>query len=105
MPDSQPTIKPTHPRLRTQMGILFGFVAIFIVVIIAFGITWRLWNIREEKKEAERKRILIEEGWGIQDGVGEKGKGRVVRDFRSEREEVEKREEGERGRKADVVES
>jgi len=85
------------------MGILFVFVAIFLVVIVAFGITWRLWNIREEKKETERKRVLIEEGWGIQDGVGEKGKQRVVRDFKSEREE-EEREEGERGRKEEVVE-
>jgi hypothetical protein len=84
------------------MGILFGFVAVFLVVIVAFGITWRLWNIREEKKEAERKRVLIEEGWGIQDGVGEKGKQRVVRDFRSEREEQE-REEGERRRKEEEV--
>ncbi|PMD57570.1 uncharacterized protein K444DRAFT_614974 [Hyaloscypha bicolor E] len=86
------------------MGILFGFVAIFLVVIVAFGLTWRLWNIREEKKETERKRVLIEEGWGIQDGVGEKGKQRVVRDFRSEREEQEEREEGERGRKEEIVE-
>ena len=103
MPNNQPTIPPTQPRLRTQMGILFGFVAIFLVVIVAFGITWRLWNIREEKKETERKRVLIEEGWGIQDGVGEKGKQRVVRDFKSEREE-EEREEGERGREEKVVE-
>ena len=85
------------------MGILFGFVAIFLVIIVAFGLTWRLWNIREEKKETERKRVLIEEGWGILDGVGEKGKQRVVRDFRSEREE-EERQEGERGRKEEVVE-
>jgi len=85
------------------MGILFGFVAIFLVVIVAFGLTWRLWNIREENKETERKRMLIEEGWGIQDGVGEKGKQRVVRDFKSEREE-EEREEGERGRKEEVIE-
>ncbi len=75
------------------MGILFGFVAIFIVVILAFGFTWRMWNIREEKKEAERKRMFIEEGWGLQDGVGEKGKARVVRDFRSEREAEERQAE------------
>ncbi|KAE9372449.1 hypothetical protein N431DRAFT_483239 [Stipitochalara longipes BDJ] len=87
MPNNQPTIPPSHPRLRTQFGILFGFVGIFIVVIICFGITWRLWNLREERREEERKRILIEEGWGVQDGVGEKGKARVVRDFRTERED------------------
>ena len=89
MPNSQPTIPPSHPRLRTQFGILFGFVAIFIVVIICFGLTWRVWNIREQRREEERKRLLIEEGWGIRDGIGEKGKERVVRDFRVEREEVE----------------
>jgi hypothetical protein len=36
--------------------------------------------------------------------VGEKGKQRVVRDFRSEREEQEEREEGERGRKEEIIE-
>jgi hypothetical protein len=95
MSNNEPTIPPSHPRLRTQFGILFGFVAIFIVVILCFGFTWRMWNIREEKKEAERKRVLIEEGWGLRDGVGEKGKERVVRDFRSEREAEERERERE----------
>jgi hypothetical protein len=52
------------PDMRKQFGILFGFVAIFIVVIVSFGIMWKLYNKREEKKENEEKKRLIEAGWG-----------------------------------------
>jgi len=42
----------------------------------------------------------MEEGWGLQDGIGEKGRDRervrVVRDFRSEREAEERAREKER---------
>jgi hypothetical protein len=75
MPSNQPTIPVAHPRIRTQMGILFGFVGIFIVVIVTFGIMWILYNKRQEKRELARKEKLIEEGWGVAD-IGEKGKGR-----------------------------
>jgi len=89
MSNNQPTIPPSHPRLRTQFGILFGFVGIFIVVIVCFGVSWRLWNIHAERREEERRQRLLEAGGGLRDGVGEKGKERVVRDFRVEREDRE----------------
>jgi hypothetical protein len=59
------------------------------VAIVCFGVSWRLWNIRAERREEDRRQRLLEEGWGLRDGVGEMGKARVVRDFRVEREERE----------------
>ncbi len=77
MSSNQPTIPESHPRVRTQLGILFGFVGIFIVLTISFGVIWVLYNKRQERKEEERRRMLIEEGWGSADaGLGEKGKGK-----------------------------
>jgi hypothetical protein len=75
MSSNQPTIPAAHPRVRTQLGILFGFVGIFIVVIVTFGVMWALYNKKQEKRELARKERLIEEGWGVSD-IGEKGKGR-----------------------------
>lgn len=73
-------IKPDMPK---QFGILFGFVAIFIVVIVSFGIMWKLYNKMEEKKENGEKRRLIEAGWGPKGGaaLGDReveGKGKNV---------------------------
>lgn len=55
---------------------------------------------REERREAEMRGRLLEEGWESQDGVGEKGRERervrVVRDFRSEREAEARAREKER---------
>jgi hypothetical protein len=92
MSSNQPTIPIAHPRIRTQLGILFGFVGIFIIVIVTFGVMWALYNKRQEKRELARKERLIEEGWGVAD-IGEKGKGRD-RDMGiggEEREEVDDR--------------
>jgi len=61
---------------RTQMGILFGFVAAFIVVIVSYGVAWKVYNKREERKEKARKEGLIERGFGAGEMEGEKGKGR-----------------------------
>ncbi|PMD14451.1 hypothetical protein NA56DRAFT_694092 [Hyaloscypha hepaticicola] len=103
MSNNEPPLSLTHPLLRTQTCILFGFVGIFIVVIVAFGITSRG---REVRREAERRGRLIEEGWGSQDGVGEKGRERererVVRDFRSEREAEERARRMEEGKEVTV---
>jgi hypothetical protein len=89
MSSNQPTIPVAHPRIRTQMGILFGFVGIFIVVIVTFGIIWALYNKRQEKREWARKERLIEEGWGVADiGGKEKGTDRDVGIGGEGREEV-----------------
>lgn len=71
-------------------------------MILSFGVVWRMWNIKEEKKEAQLRDRLIEEGWGIQHGAGEKGKARVVRDFATERGERTGWEQGE-GRERESV--
>jgi hypothetical protein len=99
MSTNEPPFPLAHPLLKTQtrMCILFGFVAIFIVVML----TRRALSEREERREAERRGRLIEEGRGLQEGAGEKGRNRervrVVRDFRSEREAEERAREKERG--------
>lgn len=61
---------------RTQFGILFGFLGAFILVILCYGVVWRLYNKREEKKEAARKTDLIERGFGSSREFEEKGKER-----------------------------
>jgi hypothetical protein len=61
---------------RTQIGILFGFVAAFIIVIESYGEAWRVYNKREERKEAARKASLIEREFGAGEIEGEKGKSR-----------------------------
>lgn len=61
---------------NTQIAIIFGFVAAYIIAATLYGILWRLYNKREEKKEAERKRSLIERGFGAGEVEGEKGKSR-----------------------------
>lgn len=61
---------------HTQIGILFGFVAAFIIVIVSYGLAWRLYNKREEKVEAARKASLVERGFGSEKIEGEKGKGK-----------------------------
>lgn len=63
---------------RTQIGIIFGFVAAFIIVIASYGVAWRLYNKREERKEAARKASLMERGFGAGSAgeIEEKGKSR-----------------------------
>jgi hypothetical protein len=51
-------------QTRTELGILFGFVAIFLLVVTSYGAAWKLWNKKEETIEAERKAGLIERGFG-----------------------------------------
>ncbi|CZR58512.1 uncharacterized protein PAC_08404 [Phialocephala subalpina] len=66
---SEPKI-PTHiGSTRTQMGILFGFVAIFLVIGASYSIIWRMYNKREERQEAERKQALLDRGFGPLGGV------------------------------------
>jgi len=47
---------------RQEFGILFGFVAVFIVVIGTYSLMWHLKNKREEVKEVKRKQALIDRG-------------------------------------------
>ena len=54
-------------------GILFGFIAIFIVVLAAYSAVWYIRSKREEKKEAARKADLIERGFGPSAADEEKG--------------------------------
>jgi hypothetical protein len=61
---------------HTQIGILFGFIGAFIIVIASYGVAWMLYNKREERKEVERKAGLIERGSGAGEVEGEKGKTR-----------------------------
>jgi hypothetical protein len=60
----------------TQFGILFGFVGAFILMILCYGVVWRFYNKREEKKEAVRKADLIERGFDSSGEFEEKGKER-----------------------------
>ena len=53
---------------KTEIGIIFGFIAIFLLVITSYGIVWKLWNKKEAEREAARKAGLIERGFGPKGG-------------------------------------
>jgi len=64
---------------RQEIGVMIGFIAIFILVITTFTITWRMKNKRQSALEEQRQAELREKGFGMRGGLrGEKEKG--VRD-------------------------
>ncbi|KAI9795765.1 MAG: hypothetical protein M1833_006858 [Piccolia ochrophora] len=50
--------------LAQELGILFGFVAVFLLSMAAYAVVWRLGQRRSEKKELERRQVLTEQGIG-----------------------------------------
>jgi hypothetical protein len=73
MSSSQSTLPVIHARTDTQLGILFGFVGLFILAIATYSVLWKAYNKRDERLERERERSLLEKGFGV---IGEEGKGK-----------------------------
>jgi len=42
------------PSIGHELGVMFGFMAIFLVVIITYWVIWQFSNKRSLKKERER---------------------------------------------------
>jgi len=45
-----------------ELGVLFGFVAVFLIVFTTYSIAYRIRNKRFESKESERMRDLRAKG-------------------------------------------
>lgn len=71
---SQPVIPTSYPKLSTQLGILFGFVGLFILSASTYTVLWKLYNKREEKAERARELDLKQRGFGVM-ADNEKGQG------------------------------
>lgn len=49
---------------QRELGILFGFVVIFLVVTAAYAVGWSYHAKREVRKEEERRELLTGKGFG-----------------------------------------
>lgn len=54
-----------HVKAKQEIGIMMGFIAIFALVIAAYGIFMRGKDKIQAKHEEERKRELVERGYGL----------------------------------------
>ncbi|OBT67690.1 hypothetical protein VE03_03513 [Pseudogymnoascus sp. 23342-1-I1] len=72
-----PKLPMLHANNRQEIGIMAGFIVLFIIVTVVFSVLWSAKNRRHDKLEVERQRDLKEQGWGLQgwDRLG-KDKGR-----------------------------
>jgi len=50
------------PSIGHELGVLFGFVAIFILSLFIYVIIYRIRNKRMDRKEVERMRALKAQG-------------------------------------------
>lgn len=61
--------KKVLPRIQWtmghEMGVMFGFIALFIIVTVAFAIFWVGKNKRQARAEHERQEALRQAGWGL----------------------------------------
>jgi hypothetical protein len=76
---SSMTLPEIQSNTRQEIGVMVGFIAVFLLVIAAFTVTWRRKNKRQSALEEQRQAELREKGFGMRSGLsGEKEKG--VRD-------------------------
>src|SRR5690554_894145 len=61
-----PKLPMLEANINQEIGILVGFVALFMISTIAFSVGWNIKNKRQALKEVERQRVLNENGWGLQ---------------------------------------
>lgn len=54
-----------HASIGQEIGVMCGFIVLFILVTAIFSIFWHFKNKRQSTKEAERQRLVNEQGWGI----------------------------------------
>ncbi|KFY43687.1 hypothetical protein V494_01845 [Pseudogymnoascus sp. VKM F-4513 (FW-928)] len=69
-----PKLPTLNANVRQEVGIMVGFIALFILVTAIFSFLWSSKNKRHDKIEVERQRDLKEKGWGLQgwDRLGNK---------------------------------
>lgn len=61
-----PKLPMLHANNRQEIGIMVGFIAVFLIVTATFSFLWSAKNKRHDKLEVERQRDLKEQGWGLQ---------------------------------------
>ncbi|OBT77790.1 hypothetical protein VF21_03805 [Pseudogymnoascus sp. 05NY08] len=61
-----PKLPMLHANNRQEIGVMVGFIAVFIIVTALFSFLWSSKNKRHDTFEVERQRGLKEQGWGMQ---------------------------------------
>lgn len=61
-----PKLPMLHANNRQEIGVMVGFIALFLIVTAVFSILWSAKNKRHDKHEVDRQRELKEQGWGLQ---------------------------------------
>ncbi len=74
---SQMKLPEIHANTRQEIGVMGGFMAVFVLVIAAFTIAWRVKNKKQAAREEQRQADLREKGFGMRGGLdgGEKDRG------------------------------
>jgi len=86
------TTKVLHYTVGHEVGVAAGFAGLMLLSALTFLISWRAYNKKEEKREAERKAGLVERGFGVLSP--EKG---GLREKEKQREEDHSREGARKG--------
>ncbi|KFY53201.1 hypothetical protein V496_07806 [Pseudogymnoascus sp. VKM F-4515 (FW-2607)] len=60
-----PKLPMLHANNGQEIGIMVGFIALFIIVTAVFSVLWSSKNKRHDKLEVDRQRELKEAGWGL----------------------------------------
>lgn len=72
---SEKELPMIHAKVSQEIGVMVGFMALFGIVIASYGIFWHTKNKVQERKEEERKRELMDRGFGMSGHGGEKKAG------------------------------
>ncbi|KFY25164.1 hypothetical protein V493_04804 [Pseudogymnoascus sp. VKM F-4281 (FW-2241)] len=66
MAAKSPKLPMLHANNKQEIGVMIGFIALFLIVTALFSILWSAKNKRHDKEEVERQRDLKERGWGME---------------------------------------
>ncbi|KAK4984582.1 hypothetical protein LTR66_008452 [Elasticomyces elasticus] len=58
------------PSVGHEIGVMFGFLAVMALAMVAYGIAWQIGNRRSAREESERVEALRASGF-----LGEKREG------------------------------
>ncbi|KFY02805.1 hypothetical protein O988_01894 [Pseudogymnoascus sp. VKM F-3808] len=71
-----PKLPMLHANIRQEIGIMIGFISLFVIVTSVFAYLWRAKNKRYDVLEVDRLKGMQEQGWGMQgwDKLGQRKK-------------------------------
>jgi len=66
------------PSVGHEIGVMFGFIGVFIVAMVVYGVLFQMYNKRGQKKEIERVRLVRSKEAGYMDEKNQAGNNGVV---------------------------